>query len=299
MPTDVTKVGEWLSWFWNLRIFSLGESDVMINEIVFTLIVLIVGGWLAGWASRRVRMRLIDYSGLDISAVTAIEKVVFYLLLVVVVLMALQTLNIPIAMFTIFGGAIAIGVGLGAQSIFNNFISGLILMVDRPIRIGDTVEVSDNYGKVAEIGARCTRLRRFDGVDVLVPNSSLLENEVINWTLADQQVRQVVHVGVAYGSDVRLAEELLVKAANEQPEVLTAEDTYSHVVFDDFGDSALGLDLYFWLELTDLVNMRIIRSNIRFRIDELFRDAGVSIAFTQLDTHLDTRSPLEVRVLTG
>lgn len=299
MPDDLTKVGEWLSWLWNLRIFRVGEVDVVISQIVFTIMVLIVGIWLAGWISRRVRMRLIHYSGLDISAVTALEKVLFYLLVVVVVLMALQTLQIPIAMFTIFGGAIAIGVGLGAQSIFNNFISGLILMLDRPIRIGDTVEVSDNYGKIAEIGARCTRLRRFDGVDVLVPNSSLIENDVINWTLADKQVRQAVRVGIAYGSDVRRAEELLVQAANEQPEVLTAEDQYSHVIFDDFGDNALTFDLYFWLELTELINMRIIRSNIRFRIDELLREAGITIAFPQRDTHLDTLKPLEIKIMSG
>lgn len=299
MPNELTKIGEWLSWFWNFQIFRIGEAGVMVSQIVFTLLVLIVGIWLAGWISRRVRTRLIGHTGLDISAVTALEKVLFYLLLVVVVLMALQTMKVPIAMFTVFGGAIAIGVGLGAQSIFNNFISGLILMMDRPIRIGDTVEVSDNYGKIAEIGARCTRLRRFDGVDVLVPNSSLIENDVINWTLADKQVRQAVRVGIAYGSDVRHAEELLVQAANEQAEVLTAEDKYTHVIFDDFGDNALIFDLYFWLELTELINMRIIRSNIRFRIDELFREAGITIAFPQSDTHLDTLKPLEVKILNG
>lgn len=298
MSNHLTNIGEWLSWFWNLQIFHIGETDVMVSQIVFTLMVLIIGIWLSGWITRRIRMRLINHTELDISAVTALEKVLFYLLIVVVVLMALQTLHIPIAMFAIFGGAIAIGVGLGAQSIFNNFISGLILMLDRPIRIGDTVEVSDNYGRIAEIGARCTRLRRFDGVDVLVPNSSLIENDVINWTLADKQVRQVVSVGLAYGSDVRRAEALLLQAANEQPEVLTEEDQYSHVIFDDFGDNALTFDLYFWLELTELINMRIIRSSIRFRIDELFREAGITIAYPQRDTHLDTLKPLEVKIMT-
>lgn len=299
MPTDLTKIGEWLSWFWNYQIFRVGEADVTVSQIVFTLILLIVGIWLSRWISRRVRLRLMGHTGLDISAATAVEKVLFYLLIVVVVLMALQTMKVPITMFTVFGGAIAIGVGFGAQAIFSNFISGLILMLDRPIRLGDTVEVSGNYGKIAEIGARCTRLRRFDGVDVLVPNSSLIENDLINWTLADKHVRQVVRVGIAYGSDVRLAEKLLLQAANEQPEVLTEENRYTHVIFDEFGDNALTFDLYFWLELTDAVIMRVVRSNIRFRIDELFREAGISIAFPQRDTHLDTRKPLEVKVLTA
>ena len=140
-------------------------------------------------------------------------------------------------------------------------------------------------------------MRRFDGVDVLVPNSALVENDVINWTLADKQVRQVVRVGIAYGSDVRKAADLLLQAANEQPEVLKEEKQNSQVIFDDFGDNALIFDLYFWLELSELINMRIIRSNVRFRIDELFREAGITIAFPQRDVHLDTLKPLEVKML--
>lgn len=292
-----TTVTEWLVWFWNLRIIRIGETEVLVSQLVVTLVLIVFGLWLAHWISRRVRMRLMESTRFDVSAATAVEKLLYYLLVVVVAFMAMQALQIPIGMFAIFGGAIAIGVGFGAQSIFNNFISGLILMFDRPIRIGDTVEVDGNYGKIADIGARCTRIRRFDGVDVLVPNSSLIENDVINWTLSDTQVRQTVSVGIAYGSDVKRAAELLEQAATEQPEVLKDEGRSTQVVFEDFGDNALAFDLYFWLELTDAVSMRVIRSNVRFRIDELFREAGISIAFPQRDVHLDTLKPLEVRML--
>lgn len=296
-PTFWTNPAEWLSWFWNLRAIRVGEAEVMVSQLVVAVLLLVGGIWLSRWISKRVRLRLIKRTALDVSAVTAVEKLLFYLLVVIVILMALQAMQIPIAMFTIFGGAIAIGVGFGAQNIFNNFISGLILLFDRPIRIGDTVEVSSNYGKIANIGARCTRLRRFDGIDVLVPNSALIENDVINWTLADKQVRQVVRVGIAYGSDVQRARELLLQSADEQPEVLKEDKTRSLVVFDDFGDNALVFDLYFWLELSDVINMRIIRSNVRFRIEELFREAGITIAFPQRDTHLHTPHPLEVRMV--
>lgn len=291
------EAGEWLSRFWNFRVVRIGEADVVINQILLALLLLIVGVWLARRVSRGVRARLIGRTPLDASAAAAIEKLLFYLLMAGVVLMALQTMQIPIGIFAVFGGAIAIGAGFGAQNIFNNFISGLILMLDRPIRLGDTVEVSDHYGKIAEIGARCTRLRRFDGVDILVPNSALVENDVINWTLADKQVRQVVRVGIAYGSEVRRAADLLLQAANERTEVLKTDKLKSQVIFDDFGDNALIFDLYFWLELSELVNMRVIRSEIRFRIDELFRDAGISIAFPQRDIHLDTLKPLEVKMI--
>jgi small-conductance mechanosensitive channel len=299
MPDNWTDIAQWLSWFWDLEIIRVGEVKVMISQIVIALILLTVGIWLAGRISTGVRFRLTQRTDLDISAVTAVEKLLFYLLLIIVVLFAIQALHIPIAMFAFLGGAIAIGVGFGAQSIFNNFISGLVLMLDRPIRLGDTVEIGDNYGRIAEIGARCTRLRRFDGVDVLVPNSALLENDVINWTLADQRVRQEVKIGIAYGSDVSLASKLLLQAANEQPEVLQEETLNSEVIFDDFGDNALIFELYFWLNLSESTVMRIIRSNVRYRIDELFRDAGISIAFPQRDIHVESLKPLEIRMVTA
>jgi len=290
---------DWLNWFWNLPLFRIGEADVLASQIVFALILLIGGTWISGRVCRSLRTRLSKRTSLDASAVAAVEKLLFYVLVIIVVLMALQAMHIPIAIFTFFGGAIAIGVGFGAQNIFNNFISGLILMLDRPIRLGDTVEVSTHYGKIAEIGARCTRLRRFDGVDVLVPNSALIENDVVNWTLSDKQVRQVIRVGIAYGSDVRLAADLLLQAANEQEGVLKADKLRSQVIFEDFADNALTFDLYFWLELGELINMRLIRSDIRFRIDELFRENGISISFPQRDVHLNTLKPLEIKMVTN
>lgn len=290
--------GAWISWFWNLRVVRIGDADVLVSQIAFALLLLIGGIWAARRLSRGLKRRLTTRTSLDASAVAAVEKLLFYLLMVVVIIMAMQAMRIPIAIFTIFGGAIAIGVGFGAQNIFNNFISGLILMLDRPIRLGDTVEVSNHYGKIAEIGARCTRLRRFDGIDVLVPNSALVENDVINWTLADKQVRQVVRVGIAYGSNLQKASDLLLQAANERKEVLNSGHRSSQVIFEDFGDNALTFDLFFWLELSELINMRSIRSDIRFRIDHLFREAGISIAFPQRDIHLNTLRPLEVKMIT-
>ena len=143
-PSNWTSVGEWLSWFWNLKVVSIGQAELLVSQIVFALVVLVFGIWLARRISRGVRRRLVSRTSLDVSAVTAVEKLLFYLLAVIVVLLVLQTLQVPIAMFTVFGGAIAIGVGFGAQNIFSNFISGLILMLARPVRLGDTVEVSEN-----------------------------------------------------------------------------------------------------------------------------------------------------------
>lgn len=288
-------VGRWIQWTWNLPVLRVGEAEVRVSQIVLAVVVLIVGLVVARRITRLIRNRLMSRTPLDVSAAAALEQLMFYVLMVAVFLMALQTVSIPITMFAFLGGAIAIGLGFGAQNIFNNFISGLILMLERPIRLGDTVEVGEHYGRIADIGARCTRVRRFDGVDVLVPNSFLLENAVVNWTLADKQVRQVVRVGAAYGSDVHKAREMLLKAVENHPDVLTYIEP--RVIFEDFGDNALLFDLYFWLELSESINMRTIRSEIRFRINDLFSEAGITIAFPQRDVHLDTLTPLDVRVL--
>ena len=208
---------------------------------------------------------------------------------------AMSLLRIPLTAFAFISGAVAIGVGFGAQNIINNFISSWILMSERPVRIGDFVEIDNSAGVVEMIGNRSTRIRRTDGVHMLVPNSQMLERIVVNWTLIDKSIRSMVRVGVAYGSPARKVAELIRQAVVENPNVL--EDREPVVVFEDFGDSTLVFEAYFWAELSNQREQRQIRSEVRFRIDELFRENDIVIAFPQRDVHLGSLAPLEVRVL--
>ena len=200
-------------------------------------------------------------------------------------LVTLDLLRIPLTAFAFISGAIAIGVGFGAQNIINNFISGWILMWERPIKIGDFLEMGELRGKVESINTRSTRIRRLDGVDVLIPNSFLLENSVINWTHKSHVVRTSVVVGVAYGSDVQQVTTLLEKAADEYEGVL--KEPERAVVFDAFGDSALIFELLFWANLSGERGLRTMRSDLRYRIDALFRENGITISFPQRDLHVD------------
>jgi small-conductance mechanosensitive channel len=145
---------------------------------------------------------------------------------------------------------------------------------------------------VESIGNRSTRIRRVDGVHLLVPNSQMLERVVINWTLVDRRFRTSVRLGVAYGSPVRLVEKLLYQAVGEQEEVLLEPRPF--VVFDDFGDSALIFEAVFWCQARAERELRMVRSDIRYRLDELFREHGVVIAFPQRDIHLHTKTPLKI-----
>ena len=219
-----------------------------------------------------------------------LQRIYVIIALIVLAMLVLDLLQVPLSAFAFVSGAIAIGVGFGAQNIINNFISGWILMWERPIRIGDFLEIGDAKGVVETINTRSTRIRRTDGVHMLVPNSQLLENMVVNWTLIDNRTRSIVRVGVAYGSPVRKVEELILRATDDHPDTL--DDPKPVVVFEDFGDNALIFDSYFWIDAVGERDLRKVRSEVRFAISDLFDEAGIVIAFPQRDVHLDGKLEL-------
>lgn len=268
----------------NTVVFTFGDRSVTVFQILVVPLLVLVGfmtiRWSERWLSRKLTAR-----GVNADLIHLMHRVFLVVAIAVLVVTTLDLLNVPITAFAFVSGAVAIGVGFGAQNILNNFISGWILMWERPIRIGDFLEVADTRGTVEAINTRSTRIRRVDGVHLLVPNSFLLENTVVNWTLVDRLTRSVVRVGVAYGSPAKRVAELITRAATEHPDVL--EEPGPSVFFEDFGDSALIFDLLFWMESIGEKELRRTRSDIRFRIDELFAEAGIVIAFPQQDVHLD------------
>lgn len=228
-------------------------------------------------------------------AIQLLQRIVFLSLLAGLFMLALALLDVPLTAFAFVSGAVAIGVGFGAQNIINNFISGWILMSERPVRIGDFVEIDDAKGVVEEIGNRSTRIRRVDGVHMLVPNSQMLERTVVNWTLVDRKTRTTLRVGVAYGSPLRRVRELIDQAVDEQAETITTPPPV--VVLEDFGDNAVIFDAFFWCEVSGEKELRVVRSDIRFRIAELFEAEDIVIAFPQRDVHLDAAAPIPVKMV--
>lgn len=295
---------DWAAWFdkfsnvvvqlWNFELYQSGNNRVAVSQLVIALLFISVGIWVARKVTSLISKRLRKAQHVGAHTIYFIEKLALYTLFTIVVLVALPIAGIPITIFTVIGGALAIGVGFGAQNLFNNLISGLIIMFERPIRIGDIIELSGFHGRVMDIGARRVRVRRTDGVDVLLPNSSFLEQPVMNWTLSDSMMRGSVKVGVAYGSDTELVRKLMMTVTRAQDEVL--EDQEVVVLFEDFGDNALTFDVLFWANVGRPMDLRRIQSSIRFAIDHAFREHQISIAFPQRDVHLDTLRPLEVTI---
>jgi len=275
--------------FINFPLFSVYENTYSVGQILFVPIVLVIGHFLIGMTRRKVLNRLREQAH-DRDFILLLERVLLIGSYILLVLFALSLLKIPLTAFAFVSGAVAIGVGFGAQNIFNNFISGWILMWERPIRLGDFLEIGDVKGTVETINTRSTRIRRVDGVHLLVPNSQLLENTVVNWTLIDKLARAIVRVGVAYGSDVRLVEKLIYEAVNSHSDII--DEPKPIVVFEDFGDSALIFDTYFWINAFGEKDLRMIRSDIRFKLDELFAENNIVIAFPQTDVHMDGKLTL-------
>ncbi len=280
------------------EITSIEDHPITVGKVIVALALLIVGFLFSHRLTAQMAKQLIKRVGLNEAAAFALQQITHYLVLVLLVLFVLNYVRIPLTFFTLIGGALAIGVGFGSQNIVNNFLSGLILMMERPIKIGDIVEVENVRGTVEWVGARSTRIKTFDNLRLVVPNSTLLQNKVINWSLSDDIVRREILVGVQYGSPVRKVESLLQQAASEHSVV----EKYPKpiVLFDDFGDNALTFMVLIWIRMsrTGMAHLYIsqVESDIRFRIDELFRQNDIVIAFPQRDVHIDTLKPLEVRV---
>jgi small-conductance mechanosensitive channel len=294
--TNVPFSDQFLS-IWNFDLFVIDGHLVKVNQFVMALLAFFIGLAVLRQIVRLFRERVLPKTTMKPNEAATTAKLLYYFGLVLLLLLPLRIIHIPLTAFAFVGGALAIGVGFGAQNLINNFISGFILMAERPIRVGDVIDIEGTFATVEDIGPRSTRIRTGDNIHVLVPNSSFLEKNIINWTLSDKMVRAHVTVGVAYGSPVRKVEALLLQAVSENERVL--KDPKPFVLFKDFGDNSLLFYLYFWVSMDNMTQRLITESDIRFRIDDLFRESGIVIAFPQRDVHLDASKPLELKILRG
>ncbi len=284
MTIDFNMAIEQVKEILSYSVITVSEQPISLGDILFIPLLIFIGLLLTKWLTSLVSNRLASKKT-DPNVIHLVQRILYVLSITIIIISILDFMKVPIAAFAFLSGAIAIGFGFGAQNIINNFISGWILMWERPIRIGDFLEVEDTKGLVEEINTRSTRIKRVDGVHLLIPNSKLLENTVVNWTLVDQFVRCSVTVGVAYGSPAKKVAELIMQATVEQEEAL--KDPKPLVTFDDFGDNALMFQVTFWISSQAESGLRVAKSNVRFRLEALFEQHDIVVAYPQRDIHLD------------
>lgn len=283
-----------LATVWDYHFAEVGGQPITLRNVTVALVLLVLGFVIARQTSRMLRRRILPHVHIDPAAANTVQALIYYFLLAFFAVFALAVANVPLTVFQLLGGALAIGVGFGSQNIVNNFISGLILMFERTIQPGDIVEVEGTTGTVQRIGARSTRIRTGSNADVIIPNSIFLEKNVVNWTLGDDRVRTLTKVSVAYGSPTREVASLIRRAVDEDAAVL--RDPEPIVLFSNFGDSTLEFEVHFWLRLKQAFDRRKVESQIRFRLEELFRAANITMAYPQRDLHLRSALPLEVHL---
>ena len=293
---NVELLAGWVRAAWEFEITESEGQAITVKKVVIGLGLLLFGYFLSRALASVVAYKVLPRFGVSHAAASVLRSVMLYAMLIALFFVSLDVVNVPLTFFAFFGGAAAIGLGFGSQNLLNNFISGLILLVERPIRVGDLVNVDGIDANVEHIGARSTRVRTGSNLEILVPNSKFLENNVTNWTLSDTRIRTSVNVGVAYGSPVNDVIERLKQVIRVQDKVMLTPEPI--VLFQDFGDSSLAFEVHFWVQMKRIMDGAKVRSNVRAAIDEDFRKAGIVIAFPQRDVHIDMRSPLEVR-LTG
>ncbi len=279
---------------WNYEITSVDDRPITVGKILWGTILLLLGIYSARISSRILGTRLLPRFGLNPGAAVAFQSIAFYMLVTCFGFIALEIINLPLTVFAFMGGAIAIGVGFGSQNVLNNFISGLIMLAERPVRVGDLVDSEGLNGVIERIGARSTRVKTGSNLEIIVPNSKFLENNVTNWTLSDTRIRTVVRVGVAYGSPVEQVCRLVRESVLDHAEVLKTPAPI--ILFKDFGDNALMFEAHFWIHMRTKMEGERIASDVRVTMDRLFEQANIVVAFPQRDVHVDTTTPIEVNL---
>jgi len=312
--TRLLRLGALLAWlvvvlneFRVYRPIRDAVAGVLTHQFKFGEISLTLGGvllfmfsvWLAFWAAKTVRVVLqeevLPKMSLPRGVGNSISSLTYYAMVIAGLLVALAAAGFEVSQLAIVVGALGIGIGLGLQNVVNNFVSGLILMFERPIQPGDVVEVGGTSGKVREIGMRATTLSTFEGADVVVPNGVLLNEKLINWTLSDMDRRIDVNVGVAYGTDPRKVLELLLEVTRSTPGIATEPEPT--VLFVGFGTSSLDFAIRSWTNnFGDWVK---IRSNLTVRVHDALVAAGIEIPFPQQDVHVRSITPAAGAVLAG
>ena len=255
--------------------------QITLGDILSFLFILIVGYALANLLAFALRKFLLSRFSLQRGLPFAISKVIYYVLLVLVFLAAVVNAGMELNKFTLITGALGVGVGFGLQNIVNNFVSGLILLLERPIRVGDTVETKGLVGRVRRIGARSSTIQTFQDAEVIVPNSDLISNEVINWTLSSLRRRVDIPVGVAYGTDPERMLALLLEVTSSHPGVV--QNPKAEAYFLGFGDSALSFELRFWTYQEDWFQLK---SEVSVSLMKALRESNIEVPFPQRELHI-------------
>ncbi|MEM5535259.1 mechanosensitive ion channel domain-containing protein [Neptuniibacter pectenicola] len=287
--------------FWNYPLLNVGEYQLLANQLVICITIIILTFVIASFVKKWFKYLAKTRAVLSHDQMYIIVRLAHYVIIVAGLLMAVASLGIDISKLALIASALGIGIGLGLQGIVNNFVSGVAIMLERSLKVGDFIELDTGItGEVMEIHMRATLIRTNDNVDILIPNADLTNSNVINWTLEESIRRFRIPVGVAYGSDKDLVKQAMLEAAAVVPYTLTLKGKEPIVWMTGFGDSSLDFTLGVWVTADQVKRPTAIMSDYLWAIDDAFRKYKIEIPFPQRDLHLRslaTKVTDEVRTL--
>ncbi|MEE9552801.1 MAG: mechanosensitive ion channel domain-containing protein [candidate division Zixibacteria bacterium] len=275
----------------SFKLFELNQTPVTVSSIVIFVIILLLFVLFSNIFNRKILKNLLIRSSIDQAIQYTIIRVGHYLLMIIGSIVAFQFVGIDLSGLAVIFGLLSVGIGFGLQNITSNFVAGLILLFERPIKIGDRVVVGETEGDVIDINMRATTILTLNNIAIIVPNSDFISSNVVNWSYGDPKIRLILEVGVSYDSDLDLVLKTLREAADEHPEVL--DDPQPDVLLDSFGDSSWNMKLRVWIKHP--MKHYLIRSEINCSVVRKFRENNIEIPFPQRDLHLRSSSQLEVR----
>jgi small-conductance mechanosensitive channel len=279
----VSNFIDWLEELLNISLINLGESKLTIGlllTLIFSFIALFV---ISEWLRRLLVNKILKRYDITTGTRQSIGTMVKYLLILAGIFSILQTNGIDLSAFGVLAGAIGVGIGFGLQNVTNNFISGLIILFEQPIKVGDRIEVGDVTGDVIKISARSTMIVTNDNITIIVPNSQFIDSQVINWSHSDRMVRFNFPVGVSYKENPQRVKEILLDVAKKNPGVLNTPET--DVLFSDYGDNSINFTLRVWT--SEYINRpNVLKSQLYYEVFKRFGEEGIEIPFPQRDLHL-------------
>jgi small-conductance mechanosensitive channel len=277
--------------FLDTRLFTIGTTDVTLSAIFVFLFILLIIVIFSRLFARKLVDRILIRLQIEEGTRYTFRRIIELTFILIGAIIAFQSIGINLSGLAVIFGLLSVGIGFGLQNITSNFVAGLILLFERPIKVGDRVTVGGIEGDVMEINIRSTTVRSLNNIAIIVPNSEFVSSQVVNWSHGDRRIRLDIEVGVSYQSDLDTVLRSLKEVATENPEIL--RDPEPDVHLRDFGDSSWNMKLRIWID--DPKRHPVVRSDINCAIVRKFRENGVEIPFPQRDLHL--RSPLPTPLL--
>lgn len=278
----------------NYNLFELDGHPVTLGKLVTAVVMLVMSYLLSRRGAKEVDRRILTRFSVDDSIRYSLRRFTFYFFLCLSTLFTLHTLSVPVTIFTVLGGAVAVGIGFGSQNLVNNFISGVLVMLERPIRVRDFIEVDGVSGQVESIGIRSTIVRTGANAVTLMPNTTFIEKKLTNWTMSGT-IACTLRISVAYGTEIPLLNQIFLGVMEEARAILKVPTP--SVACVDFGDNALVFELYYNIESASFPIRGTVQSDLRLRLNELFIKHKIEIPFAQRDVRLRLGETVSVKVL--